>query len=255
MNRIAAARRQRKWAAQAARSDRGGEFANATLSARLRSEGIRPELTAPRAPQLNGAAERVSRSLLDQARCMIIQAGLGKALWPNGALCATAASNRLPRARLRRKSPLEIGHSRKPELDRLRALGCRALASAAGPKDKLADRAIEAAPLGFDVAAKGRRARMQKSGRVACSRDAAFDESKFPGIHAEDASAASNPRSSHSDLARSDGVASSREIASEEPIDAPGDLSNYRSARDHNARNGSSASANGDDLSEISNFR
>lgn len=63
------------------RSDRGTEYMNKDLKGYFRKEGIRNQYTVSYTPEQNGVAERKSRSLLEMARCMLIDAKLEKKYW------------------------------------------------------------------------------------------------------------------------------------------------------------------------------
>jgi len=65
----------------ALRSDNGGEFTSNAFSAFLAGKGIKRQLTTPYTPQLNGVAERLNRTLLDKARCMMLDESCPRKLW------------------------------------------------------------------------------------------------------------------------------------------------------------------------------
>jgi len=179
---VIATERQYGWKLKVLRSDRGGEFVNSALGDFLKSRGIKAELTAPYSPQMNGVAERVNRTLLDRARCMILQAKLGKQFWSHALRHASVIMNRVPRQSLDGRSPLEVGFNRPPAIDMLRVFGCRAYVGNVGPRDKLADRACPGVYLGFDNESKSHKVWMDDACRMTVSRDVVFDETVFPGI-------------------------------------------------------------------------
>ncbi|KAE9278534.1 hypothetical protein PR003_g28491, partial [Phytophthora rubi] len=53
------------------RSDNGGEYTGRLFKEYLSKQGIRHEKTVPYTPQQNGLAERMNRSLVEMARCML----------------------------------------------------------------------------------------------------------------------------------------------------------------------------------------
>lgn len=63
------------------RSDQGGEYNSAELVKFLQQEGIQQQFTAAYTSQQNGVAERKNRSLVEMARCMIIESGLHYRYW------------------------------------------------------------------------------------------------------------------------------------------------------------------------------
>ena len=58
-------------------TDRGGEYLNAKTKAYLEEAGIVKVMTPPYTPAQNGLAERANRTLMEGARCMLIDSGLG----------------------------------------------------------------------------------------------------------------------------------------------------------------------------------
>ena len=58
------------------RSDKGREYVNGPFNAFLKSNGIVHQLSVPYTPQQNGVAERMNRTLIEMARCMLVGAGL-----------------------------------------------------------------------------------------------------------------------------------------------------------------------------------
>ncbi|CAI7870037.1 unnamed protein product, partial [Closterium sp. NIES-53] len=55
------------------RTDRGGEFLEAEMTAWLKKQGIQRELTTAYTPQSNGVAERANRTILETARALLIE--------------------------------------------------------------------------------------------------------------------------------------------------------------------------------------
>lgn len=70
------------------RSDNGTEYINHHLEDFLKQEGIKHELTVEYTPQQNGVAERKNRTLVEMARCMMIQSGLPASFWAEAVLTA-----------------------------------------------------------------------------------------------------------------------------------------------------------------------
>ncbi|CEG42923.1 retrotransposon ty1-copia subclass [Plasmopara halstedii] len=61
--------------------DNGGEYSSGQLAKFCQRRGIVQSFTPPDTPQLNGVAERMNRTLVECARCMIEHAKLPKAYW------------------------------------------------------------------------------------------------------------------------------------------------------------------------------
>ena len=66
------------------RTDWGREFVNAAFDALLTECGIVHEHSAPYAHEQNGAAERVNRTIMEKARCLLFQCGLSTYITAHG---------------------------------------------------------------------------------------------------------------------------------------------------------------------------
>ncbi|CAI7836926.1 unnamed protein product, partial [Closterium sp. NIES-53] len=111
------------------RTDRGGEFLGAEMTAWLKKQGIQRELTTAYTPQSNGVAERANRTILETARALLIESGVGNSMWPHAVRHATVAKNRvLNKVGNESWVPLERWLGRKPLVDMLRVFGCMAVA-------------------------------------------------------------------------------------------------------------------------------
>ena len=93
------------------RSDEGREYINNELKRYLNGEGIRVQYTVAYTPERNGVAERKNRTLIEMARCMLIDAGMDKKYWGEAVNTVNYLQNLLP-TRCRDKTPCESWHSR-----------------------------------------------------------------------------------------------------------------------------------------------
>jgi len=110
-------------------SDNGTEFTAGQFAKKLKAEGITLETTAPYDHHQAGA----------------------KNLWGEISLAVVYIKNRSPTAALKGRTPYEALHGRVPDLRRLRALGCKAVAHRPAEKrsGKLDDRATEGIFIGY----------------------------------------------------------------------------------------------------------
>uniref|UniRef100_A0A1A8PPT4 Retrovirus-related Pol poly from transposon TNT 1-94 n=1 Tax=Nothobranchius rachovii TaxID=451742 RepID=A0A1A8PPT4_9TELE len=104
------------------RSDNGTEFMSEEYQTLLRENGIRHERSAPYSPHQNGTAERNWRTLFEMVRCMLIESGLPKELWPHAAKLATVIRNRCYCNRTG-ETPYFLFTGRKPNLSEMRKFG------------------------------------------------------------------------------------------------------------------------------------
>ncbi|CAI7884003.1 unnamed protein product [Closterium sp. NIES-54] len=68
--------KQAEYVVKRIRTDRGGEFLGAEMTAWLKNQGIQRELTMAYTPQSNGVAERANWTILDTARALLIESGV-----------------------------------------------------------------------------------------------------------------------------------------------------------------------------------
>ena len=97
------------------RQDNAKEFLSAQFKTYCLDAGILQEKTIPQTPQQNGLAERCNRTLLEMARCLLIDSGLPKKMWGAAILHAAKIRNLVVR-RGEEKCPAELMRGIKPKL-------------------------------------------------------------------------------------------------------------------------------------------
>ncbi|CAI7739231.1 unnamed protein product [Closterium sp. NIES-54] len=139
------------------RTDQGDEFLGDETTAWLKKQGIQRELTTAYSPQSNGVEERANRTILETARALLIESGVGNSIWPHAVRHATVARKRvLTKVGNESWVPLERWLGRKPPVDMLRVIGCMVVAHV--PKkyrSKLGASAIWCVHLGLAAESKG----------------------------------------------------------------------------------------------------
>uniref|UniRef100_A0AAV1UYS4 Integrase catalytic domain-containing protein n=1 Tax=Peronospora matthiolae TaxID=2874970 RepID=A0AAV1UYS4_9STRA len=163
------------------RSDNGGEYTSRTMSKFCADHGIMQKFTPPYTPQLNGVAERMNRTLVESARCMMVHAELSKSYWGEAVMTANFLRLRCPsRSISHDKSPYKVWSGKKPILANLKVFGCHAYVHVPKPKrSKLDARSIQCRFIGYSDHKKAYRFEEIKSRRVLVSRDAQFMENVF----------------------------------------------------------------------------
>ncbi|CAI7883218.1 unnamed protein product [Closterium sp. NIES-53] len=165
------------------RTDQGGEFLGAEMTAWLKKQGIQRELTMAYTPQSNGVAIRVNRTIQDTARALLIESGVGNSMWPHAVRHATGARNRvLTEVGNESLVLLERWLGRKPPVDMLRVFGCMAVAHV--PKkyrSKLGASAIWCVHLGLAAESRGWLLWEPSKGVLFDSRDVKFFEGMMYG--------------------------------------------------------------------------
>lgn len=105
-------------------TDNGTEYLSNELSPFLKDNGIERRLTVPNNPEHNGIAERKNRTLVEIARCLLIQSGLPSSFWADALSTANYIRNRCPTKSLNGRTPHEIWTGRTPNVNYLREFGC-----------------------------------------------------------------------------------------------------------------------------------
>ena len=106
------------------RCDNGGEYISRETKEFFESKGIQFEFTIRYTPQQNGVAERMNRTLLEKARCMLLNSKLNKTFWTEAVLAAVYLTNRSPTSALDGKVPSTLWFGEEPKIAKLRVFGC-----------------------------------------------------------------------------------------------------------------------------------
>jgi hypothetical protein len=105
------------------RTDNGREYVNDEFRRALEHDGIRHQKACPYTPEQNGTAERMNRTLVEKARCLLNDARMKKEFWAEAVSTAAYLVNRSPTRSIGGKTPEEIWTGRKPNLKHLRVFG------------------------------------------------------------------------------------------------------------------------------------
>ncbi|KXZ45879.1 hypothetical protein GPECTOR_49g463 [Gonium pectorale] len=162
------------------RTDRGREYVNKELSEWYGQKGITDQTTTGYAPEQNGVAERLNRTLLDKARALLKEDKLPLSFWGDAFIMASHLRNRSP-VHKRDQTPWELFTGQVPDVSGFRVFGCRAYVHI--PKQKRTKLGLTkfdtvARPgiyIGPAVNAKAYRILLD-DGTVQISRDVTFDE-------------------------------------------------------------------------------
>jgi hypothetical protein len=158
-------------------SDNGTEYINNDFAKLLKKRGITRRLTVPYNPEQNGISERKNRTLLDMARCLLIESGLSSSFWAEAVNTANYLRNRCPSKSLNGKTPYEMWTGKKPNLKHLRIFGFKVFCLNRSPgKGKLACRSKEGMLVGYSEESKSYRIWIPEERKVEISRDVKFME-------------------------------------------------------------------------------
>lgn len=157
------------------RTDNGTEFVNNEMDKICAEAGIVHEKTIPYTPQQNGVSERMNRTIIERARCMLSDANLEQTLWAEAVHHAAYLINRSVNRSVGDRSPEEVWSGVKPDLSSLKLFGNPAMVHVAKVKrTKWSPKAIEMLFVGYTDTENGLRFYDPATKRIMTSRDATF---------------------------------------------------------------------------------
>lgn len=158
------------------RTDNGTEYVNKRMTDFLREKGIAHQLTCPYSPQQNGIAERMNRTLIEKAKCMIKQAGMPNTFWGESIKMAEFIVNHTPCSSIN-GIPDELFYDKKIDISNLKTFGCRVYYLIDKSKrSKWDDNSSEGFFVGLDDNSKGYRVYDRKLRKIAVKHDVKFHE-------------------------------------------------------------------------------
>ncbi|KAL0275908.1 UNVERIFIED_CONTAM: hypothetical protein PYX00_003626 [Menopon gallinae] len=159
-------------------SDNGTEYVNNEFDKYLKENGIQRRLSISYSPQQNGISERKNRTLLDMARCLLIQAGMKPSFWAEAVNTANYIRNRCPTS-AQNSSPYEIFFGKQPYLGHMKEFGCDVFVKNNAPnKDKFQPRAQKMIFVGYSSQSKGYRVYDPNKNKFEDVRDVYFREGR-----------------------------------------------------------------------------
>ena len=157
------------------RSDNDLEYVRHYLGHFLKKEGMKRKLTVAHTRQQNGVTERTNRTLVEMARCMMLQSGISGGFWAEAILTANHIRNRCPSRSLNGEIPFKIWTRRTPVLSYFQRLGTTAfmLDKTIG-KGKFDSRSKKCIFIGYSTQSKAYRLWDPESRKILRSRDVTF---------------------------------------------------------------------------------
>lgn len=154
------------------RTDNGKEFCNTAFDDYLKKFGIVHQKSNPYTPQQNGLCERMNRTVIEKAKCMLYDTDLAKKFWAEACNTAVYLHNRIVSSVLDGKTPYELWTGVKPDLSNIRIFGSPVMVHVNKEKRSKWDRkSIECILLGYPDNIKGYRLYDPKQKRIFTSRD------------------------------------------------------------------------------------
>lgn len=166
---------------KAIRSDNGTEYRSKRMEDFLKTEGIQHQLTIEYTPEQNGIAERFNRTLVEMARCMIIQSGLSHSFWAEAINTASYIRNRCPSQSLNGRTPHEVWTEKIPSLRYFQIFGSTAYMLNKAQKRKFDSKSIRCIFVGYANDSKAYRLWDPKAKKIRKSRDVKFFSTNLRG--------------------------------------------------------------------------
>ncbi|KMQ88472.1 retrovirus-related gag-pol polyprotein [Lasius niger] len=156
-------------------SDNGKEYINRDFDDFLKENGIQRRLTVTHTPEQNGVAERKNRTLVEMARCLLIQSDLSPAFWGEAINTANYIRNRCPTSSLGGKTPFERWTGKTPDVGYFQEFGCQVYSLIREPnKEKFQSRSKKGVFVGYAEDSKAFRIWIPDEHRIDISRDVEF---------------------------------------------------------------------------------
>lgn len=159
------------------RSDNGGEFCGATFENFLKQAGILHQKSNCYTPEQNGSAERLNRTVVERARCLLFDAKLDKKFWAEAVNTAVYLRNRSTISGLENRTPFEVWFGKKPDISNLRIFGSKVMTHI--PKEnrlKWDKKSRKMILVGYSETSKGYRLYDPVTNKININRDVAIME-------------------------------------------------------------------------------
>ncbi|MBW0488518.1 hypothetical protein O181_028233 [Austropuccinia psidii MF-1] len=167
-------------------TDGGGESIDKSFKNHCIKSGINHITSPPYTSQHNPFAERGNQSIIEKARCLLLQSKLPTKFWAEAVLTATFLCNLIPKHENQR-TPHEIWHNSKPPLHKLKPFGCKALLKIPthSIRNKFDSKAWDGIFLGYENKASSYCILRVSDQKVLISKHVIFDENKFPSLSSQ----------------------------------------------------------------------
>ena len=153
------------------RSDNGGEFCRNEIEKFLARNGIIHQKTNPYTPEQNGMSERLNRTVVEKAKCLLFDANLEKRFWAEAVNTSVYLKNRSAASGLQ-KTPYEIWTGEKPDVSSLRIFGSTVMVHIPKEKRRKWDKkSAKQILIGYSENVKGYRVHNPSNNTVTTSRD------------------------------------------------------------------------------------
>ena len=168
------------------RTDNGTDYKNKAFKKFCMSNEIAPEFTFPETPEQNGVAERFNRTVVEAARCLLIDSKLPKSYCVQAVDTACYARNLVVKDK-NTKSAFEKLFGGKPRSKHLKIFGCVAYSKNrnASKKSKFDPNATNCLFIGYSDNTTAYLLQNLETRQIFTSRNVRFNENNLPGFYNE----------------------------------------------------------------------
>ena len=166
--------------------DDGTEYKNKDFKKFCISKEIAREYTVPETPEQNGVAERFNRTVVEAARCLLIDSKLTKSYWVRAVETAYYARNLVVKDK-NTKSAFEKFFGRQPRSEHLNVFGCVAYSKNrdTSKKSKFEPKATKCLFIGYSDNTTAYLLQNLKTRQIFTFRNVRFNKNNLPGFHNE----------------------------------------------------------------------
>lgn len=149
------------------------EYCNRNFDKYLKEHGIQRRLSVKYTPQQNGLAERKNRTLVEKARCLLIEANLPLKFWAEAINTSNYLCNRLPSSSINGEIPLQRWSGRIPSVRHLHVFGSKTYVLNKRPRrsSKFTPKTMVGIFLGYSITSKAYRVWIPSMNKVDIVRD------------------------------------------------------------------------------------
>lgn len=149
------------------------EYCNRKFDNYLKENGIQRRLSVKYTPEQNGVAERKNRTLVEKARCLLIEANLPLSFWAEAINTSNYLCNRLPSSSINGEIPLKRWSGRIPSVRHLHVFGSKTYVLNKRPnrKSKFTRKTIVGIFLGYSSISKAYRVWIPSMNKTDITRD------------------------------------------------------------------------------------
>ncbi|MBW0558206.1 hypothetical protein O181_097921 [Austropuccinia psidii MF-1] len=163
-------------------TDGGGEFVNQRFKDLANTCGFTHIVAPPYTPEYNGFAERANRTILDKARCLLLNSNIPNQYWAEAVNTATFLTNIIPTPSRNNYSTHYLWLKVPPKIRKIRTFGCKVVFAI--PKQKRTWKLGPVGEIGILLGFENEAYRILKISdkKVYSSRHVVFFEKEFPSL-------------------------------------------------------------------------